>query len=162
MMRRRYTIPLIALLAILALITTGCETLSQDTEQALEASGIVEVTEVSVSSEVGGQVVEVLVQNGELVEAEQVLIRFDEGDLLTQLDQAEAALAQAQANYDLIAAGPSTEQRAVAIASAELELVNAQQALDDLYENADLLAAQALHDIAAADKALDKANKHLK
>jgi HlyD family secretion protein len=153
---------LIALLTSLVLASVGCETITQDSEEKLQASGIVEVTEISVSSEVGGKIVEVLVQNSENVQTDQVLILFDDSTLLTQLDQAEAALSEAEANYDLIAAGPSTEQRAVAIASAELELVNAQQALDDLYENADLIAAQALHEIAAADKALDQANKHLK
>lgn len=161
-MRRRRTYMLIALLTSLVLASVGCETITQDSEEKLQASGIVEVTEISVSSEVGGQIVEVLVQNSENVQTDQVLILFDDSTLLTQLDQAEAALSEAEANYDLIAAGPSTEQRAVAIASAELELVNAQQALDDLYENADLIAAQALHEIAAADKALDQANKHLK
>jgi HlyD family secretion protein len=161
-MRRRRTYMLIALLTSLVLASVGCETITQDSEEKLQASGIVEVTEISVSSEVGGKIVEVLVQNSENVQTDQVLILFDDSTLLTQLDQAEAALSEAEANYDLIAAGPSTEQRAVAIASAELELVNAQQALDDLYENADLIAAQALHEIAAADKALDQANKHLK
>lgn len=161
-MRRRHTYLLSAILTSLVLTVTSCDMIAQDDEQGLQASGIVEVTEVSISSEVGGQIIEVLAQNGEFVQEEQVMIRFDDSNLLTQLDQAEAALAQAEANYDLIASGPSAEQRALAISNAKLELVNAQQALDDLYENADLVAAQALHDIAAADKALDQANKHFK
>ncbi len=41
---------------------------------------------------------------------------------------------QAQANYELAAKGLSDEQRALAMASAEMELTNAQQALQALYD----------------------------
>ncbi len=57
--------------------------------------------------------------------------------LLAQLEQARAALAQAQANYDLVAAGAPAEQRQAAIAAAELELTSAQQALQSLYDTAE-------------------------
>ena len=62
----------------------------------------------------GGQVTELLVERGAFVE---------EGTLLAQLGNAEQARA--------------------ALTGAELELINARQALDDLYENAALYTAQA-------------------
>ncbi len=159
-MKREYI--LIVLLCILLLVAAGCDVFLKDKEEVLLASGVVEVVEVSVSSELGGQVVEILANKGDLVRDGQALIRFDDSLLLTQLNQAKAGLTQAEANYDLVTTGPSPEQREVWISAAELELINAQQALEDLYDDADLMAAQALKDIAAADKSLDSAEKRLK
>jgi multidrug efflux pump subunit AcrA (membrane-fusion protein) len=60
-----------------------------------------------------------------------------------------------------VAAGPTSEQRQAAIAAAENELTNAQLALDVLQDNAALRAAQVLQEIAAIDKARDKAQQYL-
>lgn len=152
---------LLILVVILFVGTTGCDTILANQEDELLASGIIETNEVAVSSELGGQVMEVLAQEGDTLESGQVLISFEDKLLTAQLEQAVAAVAQAQANYDLVATGPSDEQRQLSIANAESELINAQQTLDDLYENADLMAAQALHDIAETEKALDKAKKRV-
>lgn len=152
---------LISFVALLIFGTTACDTLLANQVDELLASGIIEANQISVSSELGGQVVEVRAKEGETVEAGQVLINLEDKLLSAQLEQAEAALSQAQANYDLVATGPSKEQRQVSIANAERELINAQQALDDLYENAGLMAAQALRDIAETEKALDKAQKRV-
>ena len=125
----------------------------------LAASGTIEATQVVVAPQVGGQVLEVLAEEGQTVQAGQVLVRFGDSLLQAQLDQAEAALALAKANYDLVAAGPAEAQRQAAVASAELELLSAQQALDALYDHADLVAAQALKEIAIAEDAIDAASK---
>lgn len=123
----------------------------------IEASGTIEATEINLASEIGGKVSDVIAQEGQAVSAGQVLVKFDDSLLLSQLDQARAGLAQAQANYDLIAAGPTDEQRQVAIAAARLELLAAEQALEDLDDAAALMAAGALHDIALAEQAIDRA-----
>lgn len=47
----------------------------------------------------------------------------------------------------------------VAVASAELSVLSAQQALDDLHRNADLVTAQAMLNLANAQDALDKAER---
>jgi HlyD family secretion protein len=101
----------------------------------LQASGAVEAVEVSVASEVSGRVEEVLVEEGASVEAGDVLLRLDSRLL--------------EAQRELVLAGD-----AAAVAAAELELVNAQQALDALNENAPLAAAQAELALANAEKAL--------
>jgi HlyD family secretion protein len=106
----------------------------------LQASGTVEAVEVSVASEVSGRVEEVLVEEGASVEVGEVLLRLDSRLLEAQR---ELALAGGQA----------------AVAAAELELVNAQQALDALHENAPLAAAQAELTLANARDALDAAER---
>jgi multidrug resistance efflux pump len=124
---------------------------------ALAASGTIESTQVIVSAELGGQVQEVLAAEGEFVTAGRTLVQFSDELLQAQLEQVEAALAQAQANYDLIAAGPKEEDRQAAIAAANLELLSAREALDELYDQAELAAAGALKEIAAAQDAIDAA-----
>jgi HlyD family secretion protein len=67
------------------------------------------------SVKTGGVVADVLVSEGETVETGQVLVRLE-----------------------------GTEQLQAAVAATKFELANAEYALDSLYENTDLLAAQAL------------------
>lgn len=107
------------------------------------ASGTIEATEVTVAPEIGGQVIEVLVNDGQRVEAGQVLVRFSDALLQAQLAQAEAAVAQAEANYQLVASGLPDEQQRLAIAGAKLEVLSAQQAIDELYQKNELAKAQA-------------------
>lgn len=127
----------------------------------LAASGSIEATQVTVAPELSGRIAQVLATEGETVQADQELIRLEDRLLQAQLQQAQAALAVAQANYDLVAAGPSPEQRQLSIAAAELELLQAQQALDQLNDTAALAAAQAQQAVAAADKQLDQASQRL-
>jgi HlyD family secretion protein len=128
---------------------------------ALAASGTIEGTQVVIAPELAGRVLEVLAQKGDTVEAGQVLVHFDDALIQAQLSQAQAALHQAQANYDLVSRGPTPEQRQLAIASAETELTNARQALKALHDNAGLTAAQEMQNIATIDQARDKAQQYL-
>ena len=128
---------------------------AQEENGLISASGTIEAIQVNIASEIGGQVNEVLAQEGEAVTAGQVLVRFKDTLLQAQLAQAQAALAQAQANYNLVAAGMPDEQRLVAVTTAEMEVLTAQQTLDDLYNNAELLAARVLQEIALAENAID-------
>lgn len=86
---------------------------------------------VNLAFKAGGQVAEVLVQEGESVEADQVIAR------LTNQEQLEAALA-----------------------SADMELLNAQQARDALTENAEVNAALAQQAIADARDAVREAERY--
>ena len=127
----------------------------------LEASGTIEALQVMVAPEVSGQIAEVLVQEGEAVQAGQVVARLNDSLLQAQLEQARAALALAQANYELVAAGPVAETQQAAITAAELELTGAEQALQNLHDTAGLARAQAGQNIAAIDKELKTARDRL-
>lgn len=132
---------------------------AQGENGAVTASGTIEATEVKLASETGGRVDDVLAAEGESVSAGEVLVRFDAQLLEAQLAQAEAALTQAEANYSLVAAGSAVEQRQAAITAAETELLSAEQALADLTNNADIIAANTLRQIAQAEDAVDKATQ---
>ena len=106
------------LLGVSLLALAGCGT---TTTGPLKATGTVESTQVTISPEVGGRVVEVTAQEGDHVKAGQVLVRLDDTLLQSQLRQAQSSLKAAQANYDLLAAGPTTEQ----VRQAEAALVMA-------------------------------------
>jgi HlyD family secretion protein len=134
---------------------------SATADDALSASGTIEGTQIVIAPEVGGRVGSVLVREGDLIEYGQELVRFNDALLKAEFSQAEASLETAQANYALVAAGPTEEQRDLAIASAEMELVNAQQALEALYDNAGVTEAGILQVIAATDKARDDARQYL-
>ncbi len=147
----------VIILIIIAAITWWyfSQAASRGENGLISASGTIEATQVNIASEVGGQVAEVLAEEGKPVTAGQVLVRFEDTLLQAQITQAEATLDQAQANYDLVVAGMPAEQRQVAISTAEMEVLNAQQALDDLYNKADLMAARVLQEIALAENAID-------
>ena len=107
----------------------------------LTASGTVEATEVSISPEVSGRVVEVLIEEGDLVAAGDPLFRFDDEALMIKRQQIVAAGASAQAE-------------------TELAVITARQGMSDLYDNAVVITAQAELNLANARKALDEALRH--
>jgi len=182
---KRY-LPLILILIVVALTVYYLNWVARDDSGPLTIAGTVEAVEVEVAIEVGGRIEEVLAKEGDTVQAGEVLIRFEDEMLQAQYLQAEAALYQAQANYQLIAAQPLAEQRQVGISAAQLELLSAQQALKNLNENADLARANtqqaleetehaledlldpdlqqaiALDSIAKAQKAVDEAQKRVR
>ncbi len=127
----------------------------------LAASGTMETTQVSISPEVGGRVVTVNFKEGDEVKAGQVLVQFDTTLLGAQRQQAEAALAAAQANYASLKNGANQAQLQAAASAAQLQVLAAQQALSDLNSQAAVAAAQAQQAVANAQSALTQANKQV-
>lgn len=87
---------------------------------------------VNLSFKAGGKVAEVLVEEGEQVEEGQVIARLDQ-----------------------------QEQFASAVDNASYELLNAQQALKDLQDNAEVNTAQALQKVADGRDAVRSAERYL-
>jgi multidrug resistance efflux pump len=132
----------------------------------IEASGTVEADEISVASELSGRVVEVLVGKGEAVEAGQPLLRLDDELLQAQRERAERTLDAAQANHGNALSGLALAEAnlkaaevglQVAEANAQAELIVAQQALDDLDQNAEVARMQAQQAVAAANRGVREA-----
>lgn len=102
---RRF-IPL-AVVAVALVAWTGYHTWLA--HQPFTWAGTVEARDIAVGSRVGGRVKEVLVREGDRVEAGQPLIVLEAGDLNAQRLQAEGQLLQAQAALEKMQGHPHTE-----------------------------------------------------
>ncbi len=113
---------------------------------------------VTLRTESGGIVTELVVAVGERVEAGDVLVRLDPADAALAVQQAEAALALAQARLALAQSGPRAED--ITLLKAQFEAAEAMvaqaaarrdaqasglQAADALGAQAEVAAAQAAH-----------------
>jgi HlyD family secretion protein len=67
----------------------------------IKVSGNIEATDILLSFQVGGKLAERLVDEGYTVKKEQILARLDKNELTKTREQAQAALAQAQADCQL-------------------------------------------------------------
>jgi HlyD family secretion protein len=104
--------------------------LSEPEAGNLAVSGFIEAEEVAVAPELGGRVLELLVDEGDEVEAGQVLARLDGTLLEAQVEVARAALDVAQAGLAQVLAGARPEQ----IRQAEAALAQAEAARDGAYQ----------------------------
>jgi multidrug resistance efflux pump len=114
------------------LLLAGCASAQAETDSALTASGFIEGDEVTVAPEIGGRIAELLAGRGEQVQAGDLLVRLDDATLQSQLGEAEAGLASAQANLDRVLAGARSEEIAAARASlseAKAHLAGAEEAV---------------------------------
>src|SRR5258706_1042440 len=117
--------------AVAALFLGGCAR-GPDTAQIL-ASGHVEATDVRVATKVAGRLESLLIQEGDVVRAGQVLGAIATTDLKLALEQVRAERDQAAAEYRLRLLGARKEDVAeleAQIESVRSELESAQKDLD--------------------------------
>jgi multidrug resistance efflux pump len=88
-------------------------------QEVLRLPGIVEIQEVRLGSKVGGRVLKVLTKEGEMVKPGEELVIFDVPEVQAQLEQAQAKLAAAVADWEKAEAGPRLEEKRAAWATAE-------------------------------------------
>jgi HlyD family secretion protein len=120
---------LLHLLLLGALLTglAACSTIMPQSQTGdIQASGIVEATQILISSEMSGRVAEVFVQLGDSVQPNDPLFRLEDDLLTAQRDQATAALAAAQANLDAARTGLTSAQAALQSAQAGADLASIQ------------------------------------
>jgi HlyD family secretion protein len=96
---------------------TGCK--SSESQGPPRASGYVEATEVRVSPEVGGRILEMAVAEGDRVAAGALIARLDTSDAELALTRARAERDQAAAQLKLLRAGARPEDIRQARAQAE-------------------------------------------
>ncbi len=150
----------IVFLIVVAILASGCSS-SVNVEDAIRASGTIESVDVMISTEKGGRIAEVWVSEGQWLEQDTPVFRLEDNILESQYQQVESALAIAQANYDLVAAGLTSEQKLAAVSAARLDLIVAEQALSALHDHADIALAQTKQIIAAAEKAIEESQRRL-
>lgn len=162
--RKRIIIPIVVLLAVGGLtiwyLVSGGRAAGNG---ALDASGTVEAVEVVVAPELSGRVTEVLVEQGDRVAAGDLMFRLDDSLLQAQRQRATAAIEAARKNLIVSQTGVALAQstlraaeasRDAAQASSQAELVVAQRALNELYENNDVARAEAQRVVSAAHRAV--------
>ena len=128
---------LLIMILVLTLLCSSCQAgdetgllaqlgLTGGPSGTIEASGSIEADEVVIASEFGGRVEEVLADEGDEVEAGQVLIILDTDLLGAQIGEVEAAVAAARADLARVEAGARPGE----IATAEARLEQAVAARD--------------------------------
>jgi len=128
-----------------------------DSNSVIEATGVIESHKVALANEIGGQVVEVLVEEGQRVEANQPLLRLDDSLLQKQREQAQSQLDAAQATLKLLEAGATQDQ----INAAEAQLSQAQANLGLAQSALDIATTGTRPEVIAAYRSqLDQARMH--
>ena len=122
----------------------------QTRRSRFDYSGTVETREIQIGSKIGGRVTQVPVEEGQVVKAGTMLVRFECDELKAQRAQAGAALEQAQADLDKMLRGNRPEEIQQAEATAR-----AQQAALEAARNGprrqEIDQAQADYSAASAD-----------
>lgn len=145
---------LVPLLLVIAAVAGWFGYQKWQSTRPLEWSGTIEARTVEVGSRAGGRVKQVLVREGERVEAGQALLLLEPGDLEAQRLMAVAQLEQASANLEKLENGARPEE----IAQAKARAQTAAAALDEAKHGArpeSIRAARAR--VEAAQVAADKA-----
>jgi HlyD family secretion protein len=105
------------------LVAIGCLTLAAcrqpEPTGVLRVSGHIEATEISVSAEVGGRLLERPVSEGDRVATGDLIAKLDTRDVELQMGRARADRALAEAQWRLLMAGPRAED--VTVAEAQVD-----------------------------------------
>jgi multidrug resistance efflux pump len=141
-MKPKRLIPLIIVLALIAVAAYSMGWFRHNS--GLQGSGTVEARDIRVGSKIGGRIDKVLVREGDSVRAGQVLITFDDKELLASLAQTRANAEKAQRGYR----PEEIEEARAAAAQAQAEYDQRKNG----YRQEDIDAAQADLDRATADE----------
>ncbi|MGH9349050.1 MAG: HlyD family secretion protein, partial [Vicinamibacterales bacterium] len=119
---------------LICAVLAGCN--NEAASNAARVSGHVEATEVRVAGDVGGRILELLVQEGDRVRRGDLVARLDTRDTELQLDRAKAERQAADAELRLLQAGARVED----VRHAEAQMAAA--ATDAAAARAELAAAE--------------------
>jgi len=143
---------IIFLLSLTLIVISGC---NGDNKDTIEASGNIEATNIVISSQVSGKVIQILKDEGEQVNKGDTVIIIDPETYKLKLDEALASKEYAQAQYKLLKEGARYED----IKQAEDNLKQAQvsfdlaekdkKRMDNLFESQSITKKQ--HDDAVAN-----------
>jgi len=129
-MKAKALVTVVPVALAVAVLTAGCA--SKAPSDRVRASGSVEATEVQISSQVGGRLLELKVAEGDRVTAGQAIAQLDTTDALLALRRAAADRDQAAAQLALLEAGSRQEdirQAEAQVRGAEADTAGAR---DDL------------------------------
>ncbi len=138
MEHRKRFVPVVILAVLLIggywLYSTGRLPFGSAGDDANSVSGFIEGDEVTISTEVGGRIQTITVDEGDLVTAGQAIIQLDRSLLDAQISQAQAAVDTAKAQLTQVQAGARPEdvrQAEAALAQAIATRDGAKRAWDN-------------------------------
>jgi HlyD family secretion protein len=99
--------------------------------EVLMANGTIEATEVEVSSKLPGRIAQLLVREGDAVQANQIIARLDMAEIEAEVAQHQAALARTEAQLKELLAGSRVEEIEEAHANLRQAEDNLKLAKDD-------------------------------
>jgi HlyD family secretion protein len=139
--------------------------LADITEQVTASGKIQPETEVKVSSEVSGEIIELNVKEGDSVVIGQLLVRIRPDILQNQVQSAEASLNSVRANYSQTEA--SLSQRKAELLRLEAEFARSKKLFDQkVTSETDYLAAKTNYEVAkqqvtASERSIDAAKYNI-
>lgn len=83
----------------------------EDAQKDQILTGLMDANEYDVASKIPGRVIELLVREGDKVEAKQTLVRIESEEIMAKLDQVSAAIEGAQAQLAIAKKGARKEER---------------------------------------------------
>ena len=141
-MKRKILI--IAVFAFTVVLPVGAYSWFHRGDTPLTASGTLEARNINVGSREGGRVTKVLASEGDRLEANQLLVTFDDAELAARMLQARGKLEQAQANLAKMLHGSRPEEIEEAQAAGRLAGgSNGYRAEETAQSQADLARAKA-------------------
>lgn len=139
--RIRKIAPVVVVVAVVTAVLIYLYSVSGAEEVgALQASGTVEAVEIITAPEMAGRVTEILVDEGDQVQAGDVLFRLEDDIMQAQRNRVLAALNTAQAQLTKVRAGATPEDIAAAeavVSAARGSVAAAEAALTQAQINAD-------------------------
>ncbi len=155
--RRWGRLALMLSVPLVLLVAGGIYWLSLQGEVSTD-NAYVQQDKVTVSAQVGGEIVEVFVTEGDTVKAGDLLFRIDPEPYRLQIQQADAAIAQAQARVTELSNSSDLSGADIAAAREDIAFAQANfQRTDALYERG--FVTKADHD--AAEHAVNQAREQL-
>jgi HlyD family secretion protein len=142
----------ISLGAILLILVAGYYAYDYFSADNVEAS---ETAQIQTAVARSGNLTVFATGAGQVIPATEVNLGFDEAGTLAELLVKVGDQVQAGEVITRLETNQSEDEIALALAEAELNLLTAQQALDDIYDSVQIDTAQALLDVEQAEQALE-------
>lgn len=123
-----------AMTIVILLLIAACQPATATNDSTVAWSGFLEGKTIEVSPEVGGRITKINVQEGDVVQAGQTLAQIDDEVVRLRIDAADANVAAAEAQLELLELGAREEdlQRAQArVDQARAAFLAASQAVTD-------------------------------
>lgn len=134
---------------LLLLLLPACS--SKKSDDAVEASGMIETTDVIVSSRVAGNILDLRVHEGDRIKKGETLAVVDDADLRLQADGFRAGVAIARAQFQLISKGTRPEDITQANEAVRQATISLKSARDDVQRLESLVQAGSIPEKSIAD-----------